>query len=211
MDDKQLAAARARVGRIENQIASLVAKQRETEAALATDHANVREAASRRENLVAQLVGASDGTATAKLHRDIDGLDTAIRVGERLAEGRQKLLATTAQEIESLRSEFDVLGASIAAEENGRALGAFNEQFKQALRNAGDAIATARVALAQVNGLAASGVERFRGAGAQVVEPGLEKFVHENAAANAEAYGWRRPPQFYTNQLSFMVTPMVRQ
>jgi dGTP triphosphohydrolase len=208
MDEKQLAVANARVGGIETRIGSLIAKQRTTQAALATDHADVQRAVERRGHLVAQLMGASDGTAK-QLHHEIDAVDAAIRVSERMAESRQKLLATTAQEIESLRIELQAAEAEVEAEENARAFQAWTVRYKQALRGADEALGAARVALANLNTLSAQGVEKFKGQASQIVEPGLEKFSLENN--NADTYGWRTATPFYTNRLSFMVHPQVRR
>ena len=206
MDEKQLASTKARARRIENQIGTLAEKQRELETTLAKDHADIRDAAGRRGNLLAGLVDAS-GESAAKLHRELDALDAAIRVSERMAEGRQKLLHTSGDEQQALSNELRNLQEQIATAETAAAYEAWKVQTQQAFRSAHERLDDARAGLGELSTLLVDGSGRFHGPAVAFYQTLLEELSLRQR--NAERFGWRFAPTT-GDPGSFVIAPMVR-
>ena len=204
-----LTATKQRAHELEGQITALQARHRETEVRLAGEHGAVRQAAVERGNLLESLTDA-DPEAARRLHRRIDELDSAIRAGERVAEGLQRSLAKLAQERESLSSELQRVQGEIAREEKAAAFQVWQVQIKQGIRAAGESLAAARTDLAELNILAVKGGERFGQQAEHFMSPLLEAL--RNAQHNPEQHGWRAAVPFYPAFFNpFSIRPMKRQ
>ena len=195
-----------RAGQLRNQIAGLEKQRRETERKLAQEQEKLRQVTARRDALVESLNGADENTAQ-RVHRDLDSLESTIRVSQRIGESLEKALQKTVHEIQSLTPELVEVELAIAAERNAAELRAFEVELKQARRLAEAALADARLNLAAFSALAVRCAERFGAAGAAAVGRELEPFVLQQA--NLGSAGWQEArPQY--RPLQFVVRPMVR-
>jgi len=207
MDARQLTETKKRAAKVDKQVGELQARRVETESKLTAEHAEIRRIVLQRQTLIGQLVDAAD-EAARRLHRQIDGFDSAIRGSERLAESFQKLLDKTVQELESARSEYEELNKEIQIEENALAFEAWCLQIKTHLRNSEESISAARSNLGQLSQLAGEGIEKFRGPAAAFLTPLVEKFAR--SAHNPDLHGWKRPvPSFIS--FGIQLHPMIRQ
>jgi DNA-binding transcriptional regulator YdaS (Cro superfamily) len=201
--------ATERAAQIRTQLTKLHARKQETEAKLAEEHAGIRRAAAKRGELVESLT-AGDVSRTA--HRQIDELDSTIRIGERTAESLQKALAKTVNETQVLHDELTEAERVIRAEERAKGLEAFRINLQQAARRASESLDNARADLAALTTLetkavlAANGDAAHEGNIHRICEPILEEFTRQQA--NLDSRGWRLFPGF--RGLQFLIRPMTR-
>jgi chromosome segregation ATPase len=206
MDTATATPTAKRAVELRKQLAGLYTRKREAESALAREHDTQQKATAERITLVAELVDADSATA-GWAHREIDRLDSALRVSSRLSEGLSNSISRMTSENESLSNELQQVERAIAAEEHAEGLRVFAAQLNQARRSAEEALGNARAALAALNLAAARGFEQY-GVAAQSFATGLlEEFRHQQV--NPELIGWRDSRPNYAN-LQLTVRPMVK-
>lgn len=195
-----------RTGQLRNQLARLEKQRRETEAKLAQEQEKLRQVTARRGALVESL-NSNDDVAARRVHRELDEIESAIRVSQRVGESLEKALQKTVHEIQSLTAELHDVEQVIGAERRAAELRAFETELNGARRLAEAALADARVNLAALTTHAVLGVEKFGQVAAAMCNRELEEFVLQQA--NLERFGWREArPQY--RELRFFVRPMVR-
>jgi hypothetical protein len=173
MDTVQPITAREKAVRLRHQIMDLDVRKQNTETKLSDEHAAIRRLALRRGQLVESLIGAPG----LLVHREIDELDSTIRVGERMTESLQKQLSKFASEILVLNAELAEEERVVAAQEHAKALEAFQIQLTQATRRAADSLDAARLDFGALHGLAATGIERFGINALRICEPAFFDFL----------------------------------
>jgi DNA repair exonuclease SbcCD ATPase subunit len=204
MDTMTVTAATERVGKLRKRLAELDVRKREAEAKLAEEHAGIRRAAVKRGELIESLTG---GDASRTAHRQIDELDSAIRMGERVTEGLQKALSRIKNEMEPLTAELNGLQQAIETEKRAETLRVFQSKMEHAAKLASDTLANGRERLADLNRLAAQGIEAYGDAALKICGPIVETFVLSES--NLDARGWKPSHPSYT-RLEFWIRPMVR-
>jgi|SRR5580704_11171321 hypothetical protein len=203
--DTQLTAATERAVAIRNQLAALGSQKQKTESKLAEEHATIRHAALKRGELVESLICANEAVSR-RAHKEIDELDSAIRVSERMAESLQKALAKAVQENETLSNELTEAERVIQAEERAKGLEAFRIKLQQATRRVSESLDSTRADLKALAVLETNAVGAY-GFNAQLVaEPIFTEFFQRQG--NLAGQGWTL---FYTaRNLQFLVRPMTR-
>jgi chromosome segregation ATPase len=209
--DTQTTATTERAVALRKQLAALTSGKQKTEAKLAEEHAAIHRAAAKRGELVESLIGVNEAVSR-RAYKEIDDLDSVIRVGERMAESLQKALAKAVHEIESLHAELVEAERVIRAEERAKALEVFRINLQQAARRAGESLDSARADLAALVLLETNTVLAANGDVAQeanihrICEPILEEFTRQQA--NLDSRGWRLFQG--TRGLQFLIRPMTR-
>jgi chromosome segregation ATPase len=209
--DTQATAATERAAALRKQLAALTSGKQKTEGKLAEEHASIYRAAAKRGELVESLIGATEASSH-RTHRQIDELDSAIRVSERMAESLQKALVKAVHEIEALHAEVLEVERAIQAEERAKALEAFRISLQQAARRASESLDNARTDLAalvilETNTVLAAQSDAVHQANIhRICEPILEEFTRQQA--NVDSRGWRL---FHgLRGLQFLIRPMTR-
>jgi chromosome segregation ATPase len=203
--DTQQTAATERAAALRNQLAGLASQKQKTETKLAEEHATIRRAAVKRGELVESLIGASEAIGRAT-HREIDQLDSVIRVSERMAESLQKALAKAVQESESLSRELNEVERVIQAEERAKGLDAFRIKLHQATRRVSESLDNARADLKALAVLETNAVDAYGINAHLIAEPIFAEFFQRQG--NLAGQGWSL---FYTaRNLQFLIRPMTR-
>src|SRR6266478_5876131 len=200
------AAAGGRVAELRTKINGLYRRKGEIELALQREPVAQEGAAAKRAELVQELPGGDDAMV-GFVHAEIDGLDKTLRVASRVVEGLQQELSKIKNETEPLTAELNELQRDIQARERAEMLRVFQSKMEHAARVASDALANGRERLADLNRLAAQGIELYGDAGLRICGPIVEQFVL--GESNLDAQGWRPAFPAYT-RLEFWIRPMVR-
>jgi chromosome segregation ATPase len=209
--DTQTTAAAERAVALRKQLAALTSGKQKTDGKLAEEHASIHRAAAKRGELVESLIGATEASSH-RTHKQIDELDSAIRVSERMAESLQRALAKAVHEIEALSTELVEVERAIRAEERAKALEAFRINLQQAARRAAESLDSARADLASLVILETNAVVAANGDTAhetnihRICEPILDEFTRQQA--NLDSRGWRLFQGL--RGLQFLIRPMTR-
>jgi hypothetical protein len=211
MDTSTVTMGTERAAHLRTQLSVLNAHKRKTEGKLAEEHDGIRRAAVKRGGLVESLIGANEA-ASRRSHKEIDELDSAIRVSERMAESLQKALEKAVHEIEVLHTELIEVERVIRAEERAKGLEAFRINLQQVTRRASESLDSARADLAALVTLETKAVLAANGEAAhqanihRICEPILEEFTRQQA--NLDSRGWRLVHGY--RGLQFLIRPMTR-
>lgn len=207
MEDKVLEVNRKKLSSLDKQLADLAVKQRRVEKQLADEHDRIRQCASQRTALVAQLVDAAPEQAS-KVHKQLDSIDATITGSERMAESFQALLRSIAAETATLTSERNRLNEIVGAEVNQREFALWTVTMTENFKAARAAMAAARIALARCTVEAAKGAERFKGAASTWAAGEFDAF--ERVEANPDTLGgFKLATPWYRNTVVH-IHPMVR-
>jgi chromosome segregation ATPase len=203
--ETQTTAATERAAALRKQLVALGSQKQTTESKLAEEHATIRRAAMKRGELVESLIGVNEAVSR-RAHKEIDELDSVIRVSERMAESLQKALAKAVQEEATLFAELQEAEREVQAEERAKGLEAFRIKLQQATRRVGETLDNARADLHALAVLEIKAVEAY-GANAQMIaEPIFAAFYERQR--NLSGHGWTL---FRTaRNLEFLIHPMGR-
>ena len=204
--DTHVSTASERVTQLRKRIAALNAEKREVESKRAKECDTLVHAENRRLELIKELVSA-DSATEAWANFEIDKLDSLLVTVGRKVSALENSLAANAIELEPFTAELNELQRAIAAEERAETLRVFQSKVERAVREASDTLANARERLADLNRLAAQGIEDYGEQGLRIAGPIVEKFVL--GEANLDAHGWKPSFPAYT-RLEFWVRSMTR-
>ena len=155
--------------------------------------------------MVESLIGANEA-ASRRAHKEIDELDSVIRISERMAESLQKALVKAGQEETTLFAELQEVERVIQAEERAKGLEAFRIKLQQATRRLSEDMDNVRAGLKAVAVLEINAVDAY-GVNAQMIAESIfaEFFERQN---NLSGQGWTL---FKTQRnLQFLIRPMTR-
>ena len=155
--------------------------------------------------MVESLIGANEA-ASRRAHKEIDELDSVIRISERMAESLQKALAKAVQEEAVLSAELREADRQAQAEERAKGLEAFRIKLQQATRRLSEDMDNVRAGLKAVAVLEINAVDAY-GVNAQMIAEQIftEFFQCQN---NLSGQGWSL---FNTQRnLQFLIRPMTR-
>jgi hypothetical protein len=206
MDTMTATTAVERAASLRSKLESLHEKRRETDSALAREHALQSDLTAKRGKLTEELNGADEATE-AFLHNEIDGLDESLRFSSRLSEGLSNALPRIVSEITALGEEFAEVQRQIGLASRAKALEDFQKKLKEASDSAENHLAQTRESLALLNRIAANGVEQFGFQGQRTCEEIFASFFDKQS--NLGRDGWNLATPSYTN-LQFLIRPMKR-
>ena len=190
---------------LRRQLAALGTQKQSTESKLSDEHATIRRAAVKRGELVESLIGANEA-ASRRAHKEIDELDSVIRISERMAESLQKALVKAGQEETTLFAELQEVERVIQAEERAKGLEAFRIKLQQATRRLSEDMDNVRDGLKAVSVLEISAVDAFGGNAQMIAEAIFAEFFQRQN--NLAGHGW----SLWNTQrnLQFLIRPMTR-
>lgn len=204
--DATITTATKRATELRRRIDTFTAKKREVESGHARERAALAQAEETRLALVKELADA-DAATEGWAHGEIDKLDSQIVVLTRKTSALGNALKAIEVELEPFATELREVEQTIQAEQRAEALRVFQSKMEHAVKTASGALANARERLADLNRLAAEGVEMYADAGLRIVGPVVEEFVL--GEANLDVRGWKPSRPVYT-RLEFVVRSMTR-
>jgi hypothetical protein len=202
--DTQQTAATERAAALRKQLAALASEKQKTESKLAEEHATIRRAALKRGGLVESLIGVNEAVSR-RAHKELDELDSVIRVSERMAESFQKALAKAGQEEATLCAEFHEAERQVQAEERAKGLEALQINLKQAARRASEDLDNSRKSLAALSLLAGKGMESYGENAQRICSPIFQEFFD-----GQNNMGPWKIVHSYWGDLRFLIRPMTR-
>lgn len=209
MDDRQLVKEKERLKGLEKKVAELGVKQNQVQARLDGEHDLIRKGAAQRATLLARLLDA-DGEASRRMHKELDGIESAIKASERLCEAYQHQLKQIASEFDDAVRERDKVGQIVGQEVNAREFAAWAADIDREIKAAAGALASARLALAALSIDCATGLARFGAAAGSGLGEKIDKFIHQQS--NPESLlNFKLAIPFFRGDLRAMVYPMVEK
>lgn len=196
------------LAKLEKQVRDLAAKEAQVRARLDGEQQIVRAAASARATALGKLSDANAEEAV-RLNKEVDVLDARIKNAERLSEAHQASLRQIAAEVQSVTKERDVLGLAISAQENAVACEQWKLQVVQARIEVEQKCAEARLALAALDQLCASGGAKFGGIAFSVAAAEFEGLLVRQA--NLEQNGWKLSTPIYRADAIIHIRGLVRR
>jgi hypothetical protein len=193
---------------IQKKLTVLDRQCRETESALSRERATHGNLTAKRSKFLEELPGADNATE-GYLHREIDGLESQLRISSRVAEGLSNSLARLTGERTRLHAEFVEVQEIAAQEKRAQAFTVFSTQIGLDRHAAAAALDAARSALFALNHTAVQGIKECGEQGRSLVGSVLEEFLHQQH--NPEALlGWRSVGFELSGDLRLTVRPMVK-
>lgn len=195
-----------RAAQLRKKIAALNERKRELESKHTNERAVFAAAEGTRLALIKELAGA-DEAMEGWANSEIDKLDSSLVGLGRKVSALESALAAVAVELEPFTRELTEVERAIQEQERAERLRVFQSKMQHVAKVASDTLANARERLADLNRLAAQGVEAYGDAGLRVCGPIVEAFVL--GEANLDARGWKPSTPSYTH-LEFWIRSMTR-
>jgi chromosome segregation ATPase len=195
-----------RAAQLRKKIAALNERKRELESKHNKERAALKAAEDTRLALIKELAGADaamEGWANSK----IDKLDSLLVTLGRKVSALESALAAVVVELEPFTRELTEVQIAIQEQERAAKLRVFQSKMENAAKLASDTLDNARERLADLNRLAAQGIEAYGDAGLRISGPVVERFVLHQS--NLDAAGWKSSSPSYT-RLEFWIRSMTR-
>ena len=195
-----------RAAQLRKKITALNERKRELESKYAKERAALAAAEGTRLALVKELAGA-DAATEGWANSEIDKLDSLLVTLGRKVSALESALAAVEVELEPFTRELTEVQIVIQEQERVAKLRVFQSKMENAAKLASDTLDNARERLADLNRLAAQGIEAYGDAGLRICGPVVEQFVLHHS--NLDAAGWKASRPSYT-RLEFWIRSMTR-